>query len=55
VNLVSLMSNSDQRLDQNVLMNPHSRSKMMDCGIKKWNHTHLKNSLVLSIDVMIFF
>jgi hypothetical protein len=54
VDLVSLVSNSDQRLDQNVLRNMLSRSKMMVSGILKWTHTHSKKSLVVSAAVMLF-
>jgi hypothetical protein len=54
VELVNLVSNSDQRLDQNVLRNLLYRSKMMVCGIPKGNHTHSKNSLVISVILMLF-
>jgi hypothetical protein len=54
VDLVSLVSNSDQRLDQNVLRNLLSRSEMMVCGIPKWTHTHSKKSLAVSVTVMFF-
>jgi hypothetical protein len=54
VDLVILVSNSDQRLDQNVLRNRFSWSEMMVCGIPKWTHTRSKKSLEVSI-VVIFF
>jgi hypothetical protein len=54
VDLVSLVSNSDQRLDQNVLRNRLSRSEMMVCGIPKCTHTHSKKSLVVASVVMLF-
>jgi hypothetical protein len=54
VDLVSLMSNSDQRLDQNVLRNMLYRSEMMVCGIPKWTHTRSKNILAVSIAVIFF-
>jgi hypothetical protein len=52
VDLVSLVSNSDQRLNQNVLRNLLSHSKMMVCGVPKWTHTRSKKSLVVSATVM---
>jgi hypothetical protein len=54
VDLVSLVSDSDQRLDQNVLRNLLSRSEVMVCGIQKWTHTCLKKILVVSSVVMLF-
>jgi hypothetical protein len=54
VDLVSLVSSSDQRLDQNVLRNRLSRSEMMVCGIPKCTHTHSKKSLVVASTVMLF-
>jgi hypothetical protein len=48
VDLVSLVSNIDQRLDQNVLRNLLSRSEIMDCGIPKCTHTHSKKSLAVA-------
>ena len=54
MDLVSLVSNIDQRLDQNVLRNLLSRSDMIDCGIQKWTHTHSKKSLAVA-SAMIFF
>jgi hypothetical protein len=54
VDILSLVSNNDQRLDQNVLRNLLSRSKMMVCGIPKWTHTHLKKILAVSITVIFF-
>jgi hypothetical protein len=54
MDLVSLVSNNDQRLEKNVLRNMLSRSEMMVCGIPKWTHTRSKKSLVVSVDVMVF-
>ena len=54
VDLVSLVSNIDQRLDQNVLRNLLSRSDMIDCGIPKCTHTRSKKSLAMA-SVVIFF
>ena len=45
--LVSLASSIDQRLNQNVLRNLLSQSKMIDRGIPKCTHTHSKKSLVV--------
>jgi hypothetical protein len=54
VDLVSLVSNSDQRLDQNVLRNLLSQLEMMVSSIPKWTHTHSKKSLAVSATVMFF-
>ena len=54
VDLVSLVSNIDQRLDQNVLRNLLSRSDMIDCGIPKGTRTHSKKILVVA-SIVIFF
>ena len=54
VDLVSLVSNIDQRLDQNVLRNLLSRSEIIDCGIPKCTHTHLKKSLVMAFAMILF-
>jgi hypothetical protein len=54
VDLVSLMSSSDQRLDQNVLRNQMSRSKTMVCRIPKCIHTHSKKSLAVASAMMLF-
>jgi hypothetical protein len=54
VDLVSLVSNSDQRLDQNVLRNLLSRYEVMVCGIPKWTHTRSRKILVVSVIVMLF-
>jgi hypothetical protein len=54
VDLVSLVSNIDQRLDQNVLRNLLSRSEMIDCGIPKCTHTHSKEILVVASAVIVF-
>ena len=52
VDLVSFVSNIDQRLDQNVLRNLLSRSDMINCGIPKCTHTHLKKSSVMAYVVI---
>jgi hypothetical protein len=54
MDLVSLVSNSDQRLNQNVSRNLLSRSEMMVCGILKWTHTRLNKNLAVSAVVMLF-
>jgi hypothetical protein len=54
VDLVSLVSNNDHRLDQNILRNWPSRSKIMVCGIPKYTHTHSKKSLTVTYVVMFF-
>jgi hypothetical protein len=54
VDMVSLVSSVDQRLDQNVLRNLLSRYEMIDCGIPKCTHTRSKKSLVVA-SAMIFF
>jgi hypothetical protein len=54
MDLVSLVSNSDRRLDQNVLRNMLSWSEMMVYGMPKWNHTHSNKSLAIS-SIVIFF
>ena len=54
VDLVSLVSNIDQRLDQNVLRNLLSRSDMIDCGIPKCTHTRSKKILVVASAVIFF-
>jgi hypothetical protein len=54
VDLVSLVSNSDQRLEKNVLRNLFSRLDMMVCGIPKWTHTRSKKRLAVSTTVMVF-
>ena len=52
--LVSLVSSIDQRLDQNVLRNLLSRYDMIDCGIPKCTHTHSKKILVVASNVIFF-
>jgi hypothetical protein len=52
VDLESLVSNSDERLNQNVLRNLLSRSEVMVCGIQKWTHTHLKKSMAIFAAMM---
>ena len=54
VDLVSLVSSLDQRLDQNVLSNLLSQSEMIDCGIPKCTHTHSKKSLAVAFVVILF-
>jgi hypothetical protein len=54
VDLVSLVSSSDQRLDQNVLRNQLYGAEMMVSGIKKCTHTRLKNILAVASIVMLF-
>jgi len=54
VDLVSLVSSIDQKLDQNVLRNLLSRFEMIDCGIPKYTHTHSKKSLAVA-SIVIFF
>jgi hypothetical protein len=54
VDLMSLVSNSDQRLDQNVLRSLFPWSDMMVYGIQNWTHTHSKNILVVSLAVIFF-
>ena len=52
MDLVSLVSNIDQRLDQNVLRNLLSRSEMIDYGIPKCTHTRSKKSLAVASAVI---
>jgi hypothetical protein len=54
VDLVILVSDNDQRLEQNVLRNVLSRSEAMVCGIQKWTHTRSKKILVVYVIVMLF-
>jgi hypothetical protein len=54
MDLVSLVSNSDQRLDQNVLRNRLSQSETMVCGIPKCTQTHSNKSLAVASTVMLF-
>ena len=54
MDLVSLVSNIDQRLDQNVLRNLLLRSDMIDYGIPKCTHTHSKKSLAVASAVIFF-
>jgi hypothetical protein len=54
VDLVSLVSNSDQRLDQNVLRNLLYQYEVVVYGIPKWTHTCLKKSLTVFVAVMLF-
>ena len=54
MDLVSLVSSVNQRLDQNVLRNLLSRSDMIDCGIPKCTHTRSKKSLAVAFAVIFF-
>ena len=54
VELVSLVSNIDQRLNQNVLRNLLSRSNIIDYGIPKCTHTRSKKSLAVASAVIFF-
>jgi hypothetical protein len=45
---VSLVSDNDQRLDDNVLTNLLSRYDMMDYGIPKCTHARSQKSLVVA-------
>jgi hypothetical protein len=54
MDLVSLVSSSDQRLDQNVLRNRMSLSETMVCGIPKCTQTCSKKSLAVASTVMLF-
>ena len=54
MDLVSFVSNIDQRLDQNVLRNLLSQSDMIDCGIPKCTHTRSKKSLAVASAVIFF-
>jgi hypothetical protein len=54
MDLLSLVSKSDQRLDQNVLKNRSSQYEMMVCGIPKCNQTHSKKILVVASYMMLF-
>jgi hypothetical protein len=53
MDLVSLVSSSDHRLDQNVLRNRLSRSETMVCGIPKCTQTRSKKSLVVAYAMML--
>jgi hypothetical protein len=54
MDLVSLVSSSDQRLDQNVLINQLSRSKTMVFVIPKCTQTCSKNILAVASAVILF-
>jgi hypothetical protein len=54
MDLVSLVSNPDQRLDQNVLRNRMSQFETMVCGIPKFTHTRSNKRLVVAYVVMLF-
>ena len=54
VDLVSLVSNIDQRLDQNMLRNLLSRYDMIECGIPMCTHTRSKKSLAMDSAVIFF-
>ena len=55
MDLVTLVSSIDQRLDQNVLRNLLSRFDMIDSGIQKCTHTHSKKNLEVASVVILFF
>ena len=54
MDLVRLVSSIDHRLEQNVLRNLLSRSKIIDCGIPKCTHTHSNKSLAVASAVIFF-
>jgi len=54
VDMASLVSSIDQRINQNGLKNLLPQSKAMDCGIPKCTHTRSKKSLAVAY-AMIFF
>jgi hypothetical protein len=54
MDLVILVSSSDQRLDQNVLRNQLSQSETMVCGIPKCTQTRSKKRLAMASVVMLF-
>jgi len=54
LDLVSLVSSIDQRLDKNVLRNLLSQSEMIECGSPKCTHTHSKKSLAVDFVVILF-
>jgi hypothetical protein len=54
VDLVSLVSNSDQKLGHNVLRNIFSRYDMMVYGITKCTQTHLNKNLSVASNVIFF-
>jgi hypothetical protein len=54
MDLVSLVSSSDQRVNQNVLRNQLSRSEIIFCGIQNCTHTHSNKSLAVASTVMLF-
>ena len=51
---MSLVSNSDQRIDQNVLKNMMFGNDMMFYGIIKCTHTRLMKKLAVDSSVIIF-
>jgi hypothetical protein len=54
MDLVSLVSSSDQRLNENVMRNRLYLSETMVCGIPKCTQTHSKKILVVASIVMLF-
>jgi hypothetical protein len=54
MDLVSLVSNNNQRLDQNVLRNQLSQSETMVCGIPKFTKIHSKKSLEVASTMILF-
>jgi hypothetical protein len=55
VDLVSLVSNNDQRLDQNVLKNFLSQSNIMFGGRSKCIHTCSNKILEVASNMILFF
>jgi hypothetical protein len=54
VDLVSLVSSSDQRVLQNVIRNRFSLSETMVCGSPKCTQTRSKNILAMAYAMMLF-
>jgi hypothetical protein len=54
MDLVSLVSSNDQRLDQNVLRNQLSLFETMVCGSPKCTQTHSKKRLAVASAMMLF-
>lgn len=54
VYLVRLISNIEQKLNQNVLRNMLSQFEIMDCGIPKCTYTRSKKSLTIAFVAILF-
>jgi hypothetical protein len=54
VDLVSLVSSNDHRIDHNVLRNQISQSEKMVCGIPKCTQTRSKKILVVASALFLF-